>query len=966
MKSRLAAVLCCTSALGAFSTFDGAKAQEGAQPEAATGGAHQLEEVVVTARRSAEKLQVAPVSVTAFTSAKLDQQNIQNPVGLQGLVPALTISQGSGYATGLNVAIRGIIQADLNLAQDAPIALYIDDVYNGRMLGGLFDMVDLESVEVLRGPQGTLFGRNTTGGALNITTRKPSDQFSIQERVGYATYNAVSERFVLDTGQIYDTGLKALLAFSHKSRDGITKAIGVPDSDGPGSLDSNAVFLDIRGDLSDTFSFNYRFDYTTQDDAALTSQVTAAYPAALAYYGGSAKNGGDAFIFSPTRLGTNGGYNQLPLNHDEFLGHSLTLDYDVNDYIHLRNIVAYRSFADDSHSDQAAQGHLVGPLISFATGAFSVGTVSPFTTMCPTNKPVLPGNDCDHQRQYQISEEFRLSGTYNEFKYVGGLYFFDEHVHENDPEFFTITFPTSGPNSPFPAAVQPILSAIPAVQNAGGFIGTNDFSTVQNYFGEAKSFASYGNVAYRPDYFDDKFEFAAGLRYSFDQKYIQIRNYNLGAPPGFPGFTGYTVFQNGAHNFHAINYSLSGSYQFTPDVMGYIKISNAYKSGGFSPRAAGNPLDPGAAPSYNPETNTAYEFGVKSEFWDHRVRINADVYYMKYENIQINEFLAGTGGAGSVTVNAGEATYKGGELEFTVIPAENWLIEGSYGYVDPNFQRYDYLNPVTNMVENVANIAQFGYSSKQTYNIGVQYNFDPFSFGDFMLRADYSFQSPRVFHPLILQNPLNEVIKSQNFHNLGARAILSNIETGYGKAEVKVYGENLLDEDQRIAGIDFGPSLGIGNNTYALKRVIGLELTYKFEPVQAEAASAPYTPPPVAAPAPTVPKSYLVFFDFNKSDLTPQAVQIVDQAASNAGPAKVTRLTVTGHTDTVGSDAYNMRLSRRRAESVAARLEKDGIPSSEIEIVAKGKRDLLVPTADGVKEPQNRRVQIVYDDGASS
>ena len=104
----------------------------------------------------------------------------------------------------------------------------------------------------------------------------------------------------------------------------------------------------------------------------------------------------------------------------------------------------------------------------------------------------------------------------------------------------------------------------------------------------------------------------------------------------------------------------------------------------------------------------------------------------------------------------------------------------------------------------------------------------------------------------------------------------------------------------------------------------------------------------------------------NKSDLTAQAKGIVDQAAANAGPAHVIRLTVTGHTDTVGSDAYNMRLSRRRAESVAAQLEKDGIPSGEIEIVAKGKRDLLVPTADGVREPQNRRVQIVYDGGVAS
>ena len=110
----------------------------------------------------------------------------------------------------------------------------------------------------------------------------------------------------------------------------------------------------------------------------------------------------------------------------------------------------------------------------------------------------------------------------------------------------------------------------------------------------------------------------------------------------------------------------------------------------------------------------------------------------------------------------------------------------------------------------------------------------------------------------------------------------------------------------------------------------------------------------------------MVFFDFNKSDLTAQAAKIVDQAAANAASAKATTLSVTGYTDTVGSDAYNMRLSRRRAESVAAKLEKDGVPASEIAIVAKGKHDLLVPTADGVKEPQNRRVTIVYGGNAAS
>jgi outer membrane protein OmpA-like peptidoglycan-associated protein len=131
-----------------------------------------------------------------------------------------------------------------------------------------------------------------------------------------------------------------------------------------------------------------------------------------------------------------------------------------------------------------------------------------------------------------------------------------------------------------------------------------------------------------------------------------------------------------------------------------------------------------------------------------------------------------------------------------------------------------------------------------------------------------------------------------------------------------------------------------------------------------EEKQAAYVAPP--PPPPAAPRNYLVFFDFNKSDLTSDAKRIVDQAATNAQGSHVTQLEVTGHTDTVGSDAYNMRLSRRRAESVSAELQAQGVPSSEIAIFAKGKRDLLVPTADGVREPQNRRVQIVFGSGPTS
>jgi len=195
---------------------------------------------------------------------------------------------------------------------------------------------------------------------------------------------------------------------------------------------------------------------------------------------------------------------------------------------------------------------------------------------------------------------------------------------------------------------------------------------------------------------------------------------------------------------------------------------------------------------------------------------------------------------------------------------------------------------------------------------------------------------------------------------MNARASLMDIPMGPMTGRVAVWARNLTD----LHNLQYGSNFGLYvPGTFMPPRTYGVTLNVDFGPggEAAETAPAAYVPPPVAAPAPApVARSYMVFFDFNKSDLTPEAVAVVDQAAKNASPAKATQLTVTGHTDTVGSDAYNLRLSRRRADSVAAELETRGIPSSEIEIVAKGKRDLLVPTKDGVREPQNRRVQIVY------
>jgi iron complex outermembrane receptor protein len=964
MTSRFIAALCCTSAICAISALGSARAQEAAQAEARAGG-QQLEEIVVTARKTEEKLQVTPVSITALTAAKLDQQNVTSPVNLNGLAPNLNISQGSGYGTSLNVTIRGVNQADNVLTNDAPVALYLDGVYMGRQMGGLFDMVDLERVEVLRGPQGTLFGRNTTGGAISFITPTPGDNFWVEQRLEYGSYNDFRSRTTVNTGLIADTGLKAMMAYSHHQNDGYVRNFLEASDNGFGSVASDSFYFDLHGDIGDQFSFDYRIDYTNEHDMPLANSLTVMSPVDQAFFGSSPKFGGAPLVIDKHLQNPQSTYNAGPANLDEIYGHSLTMTYDAMDELRLKSITAYRSFADDSHSNQIGQGQLLGPVLT--SKGVQVQQVDGFVTLCPTNTPHFASNSCDHQRQYQWSQEFQASGTIGEFHYVAGLYYFNEHVHEQDPEFLTIAVPTAGAEGAailkgfgIPAAFIPFIQNNPLVKKANNTIGFQAYP-VTNYYSESTSYAAYQQTNYRPDWADNKAEFTFGLRYTFDQKSIEQRDFTATNPPtnGVPST--YSNYFNGSKNWHNLSWLLSGNYQFTDDIMGYIRISNAYKAGGFSARTHDN--------EYDPETDTSYEGGVKTEFLDHRLRVNADFFYTQYDNAQINVFTEDpvTHAAASVTTNAGSLDYLGGELEFSYIPAKNWLIDGSFGYTDPQFNQFLTVVPPSTVKMNYASQAIDNYVSKMTYAVGVQYDFDPFSFGDLTVRMDYNFASPKTFHPLTVLSPYNEVIKSQNYHNLSAYVLLKNIETEYGTWEVKFFGQNLLDEEQRYAGIDFEILSGIstfGINSYNPPRTFGGQLTYRFEPKTPEAPPAAYVPPPVQAPV--LPKSYLVFFDFDKSDLTPQAKEIVDTAAKNAQAGKVTQLTVTGHTDTVGSDAYNMRLSRRRAESVAAQLEKDGIASSEIEIVAKGKRDLLVPTGDGVREPQNRRVQIVFAGGPTS
>lgn len=769
LRPSLTSVALTLGLVGWASLGSAAEAQV-SQPGVSSAG--QLEEIIVTARKQEERLQATPLSVSAFSAATLEKQNIVTIDRIGNLAPNLEITQAAGTGTAAEVYMRGIGEADYELYIDPPVSIYIDGVLNARSAAVLLDLVDLERVEVLRGPQGTLFGRNTTGGAINIFTKGPSDTFGIQQKLGYGSDDEFISRTILNTGALGDTGLKAKFAFFHHERDGWIRDLNVDRSHDPGKLDSNGIWFALHGDLADNLSFDYKLDYTDIHDEPITAEMTVARPDIINYFSKSPSFGGDPFTISPSYQSTVHLTNEIPDQHSELLGHSLTVDYDVNDALRFKNIAGYRSLAMDEHPPEG-EGNLKGLLFDPATGQVSVGFVNPFDTIAI------------HDRQYQISEELQIIGTVDRFKYVAGLFFFEELGSGKNPNFFTFV---SGP------------------------VGVN-ITTNRIYGLDSKSYAAYGQTSYTPPLLDDRFELTFGLRYTRDEKTLSESDYSNGFLTGS---------QNLANNWHNLSWATSLNYRWADSVMSYVRVSTGYKSGGYNPGAL--------QPPYNPEKAIAYELGVKSDWFDKRLRVNAAVFQTNYDDLQIDQFvLLPSGTEATIVTNAGKAVYRGGEIELTALIGRGWQLDGTFGYVDPQYETYLTFDPASGRNINVASEGKFPYVSKATFNIGIQYEFEPFSVGDLTARLDYAFKSARVFFPLNRLNPFNDQIASNAYHDLSARLILDHIPLGSWSKNLKaeLWGTNLLDRHERVAGIDFG-ALGFGTNTYNRPLAIGFDVTADF------------------------------------------------------------------------------------------------------------------------------------------
>lgn len=725
------------------------------EPASKPSSALALEEVVVTATKRQADPQDVPISITAISNAVLEERGITSVDGIGGLAPNLDVYPSSLYANGIAVFIRGIGGFDAIGAPEYPIAIYENDVPIFRQNSALVDLVDLERVEVLRGPQGTLFGRNTTGGAVSIYTKRPDTDFSLEQKLGVGNFGSFTSRTVLDTGNWGSSSIRATLAYSHKARDGYVRNTRTTSSNSPGALDSDAFYLAIDGEPTEALQIQYTGEYSQSNSVTPYQQLAIVNEPLTTILAQSPSFGGDAIIIGRDRIDS----VALPFpeaNRNEVMSHGLKFTFDASENFTLKTIFGYREFDEVNHADWTGQGDVRGQT------ADGVQFIPLF----------FARNLTPRGRTY--TGEVQAVGSAGPFNYVVGTFYLDD-VYKQGAVDFDFT-----------------LGRDPAT-------GVISLASVdQEFKQETTSKAAYADLSFRPDGSD--FEISGGLRYTEDEKYQEL-------PSTFNGADTSPVPKSDSWD------NLSGTvrlkYDWSQQFNTYLSYSTAFRSGGFS----GATILP-----FEPELASTYEVGFKSNLLDNRVLLNAAAFLTDYEDLQITQFVASV--PGLITTNAGEATYKGVDLELQARLTQEWSANVNVGYVDAEYDTFLFTT-AAGVTTNVADQAKFPGLSKLTVGASVGYESDAI-----FARLNYTQRSSQYFQALTQLFPLRDQLKADGSQSLGARLTFKKLPfVKSDSIELELWGENLTDDDRQIGGTDFGT---FGTVVYGVPRTFGANVTVKL------------------------------------------------------------------------------------------------------------------------------------------
>jgi iron complex outermembrane receptor protein len=829
-------VLACTGSLIAITLATSAWAQN--DPSSDQRSANSVEEIVVTAQKREQSLQDVPVAVTAVSQATLQVNRVQSVNDLTGLAPGLMSRQNPGTLGSPSFSMRGVFASASAPSQDREISIYQDGAYIGGNRGAVFDLPDIQRIEVLRGPQGTLFGRNATAGAISIVTRDPTGVFGFRQDFTIGNYSQFRTRTTIDTPQF--GSFSGYLTYVHDKRRGDVRNLGAGtlfDRTSPftsisatrspawlGGHKNDDVLGAIKFQPNDDFKMVYKFDYAQSDITPearainvvnpnsfignLLTQVIASQPANPAF--------GPVILNPQNRRpkATNNAWDQL--GYAKAYGHNLTTEWRISDKSSLKNVTAYRysrTYGPASVGGLEGLQFTQGSVLPYAIFA-AASSVPNFATLPAASQGaiigqfaaglqpavgnyfgVYEGNNYGYVRQESSETQLnydakRLTAT------VGVLWY---HSFEKDSGLpgYTTNF-----------SFQPLPTLLP-------------LGNLQNGTSKATSIAAYAQGEF---HITSSLDLVSGGRITKDKKVAGSETGGTFSGTRTTGTIVGTTVTSTTFTKTKPTFSVGVNYKPQDDVLLYAKYSSAFLSGGIV-----GPLE------FKPETVKSVELGLKSEFFDHRMRANLAVYDTHYRHSQ----SAQSGSVirdpsdpsktlqqyGVIVIDNGPLHAKGAELEVTATPVEGVTLGGSAGYTDAKLTRP---NPLIAQGQpyKLGGVPKWIGSTYAQYETHQLFRDATLAF---RLDANYQgkFRNTGNTNIRITQPAFAPYEFTKARWILNGRVTLRDVKIGAASAEVGAWVRNLTNNKDALYTILFGDFLV--NSSYQPARTYGLDLVVKFQ-----------------------------------------------------------------------------------------------------------------------------------------
>lgn len=727
-----------------------------------------LEEVIVTAEKREQSLQDVPTSIVALGEESLEKFNINELEDFGAKVPNVVTNEYFGIATTFRSFIRGVGAVTVEVTQDPAVALYVDGIYVGSSFGGSFESSELERVEILRGPQGTLYGRNATGGAINLISKKPQlDQFSFSQTLTSGNFGKLRSNTAINI----PLGDKAAARIGYlvSEQDGWVENTGAGED--YGIEDRRGARMALRVEPSDTMLIDFNAEFSTIEDTTRYSQVLSGYASAVAATGIPITiplaPGVTADLIYPERvtkdrLDKANSIFPIEADDNEVFGTSLSVSWDVFDHSVLKSITGYRNVDATQYTQ--------------VSGDIQVTLNTPVGAM----GPLTLGTGGVYEQEFsQFTQEFQLVGdadfSFGSVQYVSGIFYYKDDGDNND-----LSMSIEGPKLP----------------------GSDRTETAN------KSVAIYGQATLSPS--DSDFQITLGARYSKDQR--EAERTNLNTTPAFNA----TQYDKEFSNFSP---SLTVAYNLSDEVNVYAKAVSGYRSGGTSTLSYQESLFQEGA---DEETILSYEVGMKGDFWDRRLRVNAAVFHMEYEDYQ-GSIQTGPQPSQRDNLNIGDNTIIGAELDLTALLSQSFSFNLAVGYLDTEMGE-DFTDPGTGAPPTQL-IDELPYAPELSYSATLDYHRQLTNGMSLDWHVNYSYQDESESGVVIGTSQLND-----DYGLWDASISLSEIPVGGGMLKVSVWGQNLTDEEYAVSNIGPFEPLGAGEiSPFGDPRSYGITLFYEYE-----------------------------------------------------------------------------------------------------------------------------------------